>query len=148
MKQTLQIHCEVENITKIEASSDMVYPIRLKCTQCREEYANLITVDPNERYSAQNSRSDANVVIHCKFCKKDGKIDVLEALVYQVDEPENGEITFDFAIFEVRGVEIIGYEPCAPFLVNNIEADVDDDWVEVLDSGICLSLMNLSGSIK
>ena len=148
MKQTLLAACEVELIKTIKADPNMMLPLRLKCTQCQEEYHNLIMLDPSETHPIKNSRGEAHVVLGCKFCKKDANIELIEFLEYNVEEPVNGEIEFPFAKLESRGCEIIGCEPQGPFIINNIEADLSDDWIEVLDSGECLQVFNLKGSVK
>ena len=148
MRQTLLIHAEIEHVTHIIAESNMFLPLRLKCTQCREIYPNLIMLDPNEKYQIKSSRGEANVVLSCKFCKKDANIDLIELREYKIDEPVQGEISFEFAIIECRGAEITEFEPMGPFIINGIEADLSDDWCEVLDNGTCLSMLNLKGSVK
>eukprot|EP00835_Amoeboradix_gromovi_P006823 NODE_902_length_3237_cov_0.930848.p2 type:complete len:150 gc:universal NODE_902_length_3237_cov_0.930848:425-874(+) len=148
MKQTLVIHCEIEHVKEIKADPEMILPIKLKCIQCHEDYPNLITLDPEERYPVKNSRGEANVVLSCKFCKKDANLDLLELKEYKAVDSESGEIEFEFAVIECRGCEITKFEPVGPFIINNIVADLRDDWCEVLDNGNCQSVLNLKGRIK
>ncbi len=149
MKQKLIIEAEAEGIRTLKAHESMLLPIKVVCTQCHDIYPNLIQLEPNEKYSLKNARGEANLILTCKNCKKDANIDIDNLLEYASEEKEPCLLVFTIATLECRGCRIIEFIPIGPYIINTVfEAELEDDWVDVLDNGECCSLLNLKGIVQ
>ncbi|KAJ1667924.1 hypothetical protein IW140_003458 [Coemansia sp. RSA 1813] len=123
----LQLKAELTNVTDLmPASSDHCWNFKIKCNSCHEVDKNLITISAQDGSQISGSRGEANLVMKCKFCKREGV-----ASIVGEPAPYTAENSGSFA--RVLTVECRGIEP--------VEVELRDGWrAKSTESNECFEL--------
>ncbi|KAJ1735706.1 hypothetical protein H4S06_004157 [Coemansia sp. BCRC 34490] len=110
VKLELQIKAELTNVTDLKpASTDHCWYFKIQCSSCREVDKNMISISAEDAGQISGSRGGANLVMRCKFCKREGA-----ASIVGNPEPYKEENSGSFAkvlVIECRGLEPVEFEP-------------------------------------
>ncbi|KAG0344906.1 hypothetical protein BG004_004099 [Podila humilis] len=133
----LQIKAELENVTDlIPADADHTWHFKVQCTGCREVDRNWITMNAVDKAELSSGRGEANLVMKCKFCKRESSADFAsKPVAYEI---ENNHKFATIITIECRGLEPIDFEPRLGWKAKGAESgtpfeDVDlseGEWVE------------------
>ncbi|KAF9337616.1 hypothetical protein BG006_003789 [Podila minutissima] len=136
----LQIKAELENITDlIPADADHTWHFKVQCTGCREVDQNWITMNAIDKAELSSGRGEANLVMKCKFCKRESSADFAsKPVAYEI---ENNDKFATIVTIECRGLEPVNFEPRMGWKAKGAESgtvfdDVDlseGEWVEYDD---------------
>ncbi|KAJ1797988.1 hypothetical protein LPJ59_002794, partial [Coemansia sp. RSA 2399] len=86
----------------------------IQCNHCHEVDDNLITISAEDSTQISGSRGEANLVMRCKFCKREGVASIVGSPV-----PYTADNSGGFA--SVLTIECRGIEP--------VEIELRDGWV-------------------
>ncbi|KAF9426840.1 hypothetical protein BGZ94_005941 [Podila epigama] len=133
----LQLKAELENITElIPADADHTWHFKIQCTGCREVNDNWITVNAVDKAELSSGRGEANLVMKCKFCKRESSADFASKPVpYNI---ENNDKFATIVTIECRGLEPVGFEPRVGWNAKGAESGTpfedidlsDGDWAD------------------
>ncbi|KAF9213547.1 hypothetical protein BGZ59_005177 [Podila verticillata] len=136
----LQIKAELENITDlIPADADHTWHFKVQCTGCREVDQNWITMNAIDKAELSSGRGEANLVMKCKFCKRESSADFSsKPVAYEI---ENNDKFATIVTIECRGLEPVDFEPRMGWKAKGAESgtvfdEVDlseGDWAEYDD---------------
>ncbi|KAJ1868084.1 hypothetical protein H4R99_000267 [Coemansia sp. RSA 1722] len=110
VKISLLFQAELNNVTDLRpADEDHSWNFKIECTSCREIDPNVITVTAGEENKISGSRGDANLVMKCKNCKREGSVTIVgKPEPYTADD--SGQMKSILTV-ECRGLEPVGFEP-------------------------------------
>ena len=102
-KFQLQLKAQLTNISQVNICDEFCFQLQLFCTNCQEKTSK-VSITAGEWREQQNGRK-SNFVMKCKFCKKEGSVDVSS-----VHSMSNSHEFQPLATFEARGLQ-----PCVFF---------------------------------
>ncbi|KAJ2083294.1 hypothetical protein H4R24_000941 [Coemansia sp. RSA 988] len=108
----LQLKAELLNVTKLipnEVKEPYSWHFKFRCGSCNETTKNFVTIDRAQNSQISGSRGDANLVMKCKFCKREGSADIVSNPVEYTDK-DNGKFVSILSL-ECRGLEPVHFEP-------------------------------------
>lgn len=114
---TLQFKGDLENLESLTFADSEQEPFyfafELECQGCRSLHANVVEFSKYSSESVQGSRGEANFIMKCKECGKEGNINVASKTygVYTA-----GSNFTDMATFDSRGWSIARYIPKNKFV--------------------------------
>ena len=107
----IQIECEMENLTNLQADPDKQWYFLIKCTQCHEEHANPVVCSRTDQTEMHGSnKSNANLVMKCQFCKREMSLAFVGGDLYKYCAEDVGQFK-TMAVVECRGMEVIDWIP-------------------------------------
>jgi len=150
----IYLKCDLENVTNLGPSNDMIWFVKLKCSNCGEELNMWISITKDEKVSTKGGRGEANLMISCKGCKRDHTIDIIEG-GKTITTDKSGSFV-PVVSFECRGIEIIDYDPRMGFTCEGTESgtpfEVDlseRDWSDFDDkTSASVGIYNLSYKLE
>ncbi|KAK8830909.1 hypothetical protein WA577_003609 [Blastocystis sp. JDR] len=119
----LYLKAEVENVESIEAGKDTIWSAFVQCTNCGERSANRVELSPNDEVEVPDSRSTCNCLYKCKGCKRKIVINVVTDFPSQCTSFEEPGL---IAKFEVKGAELVDFQPDDSFRVHTPSGEVFD----------------------
>ncbi|KAJ1740613.1 hypothetical protein LPJ68_003595 [Coemansia sp. RSA 1086] len=133
----LQLKAELENVTNLapreSKESNVAYTwfIQFQCGSCHETGDNYVSLNRNEFYDISGSRGEANLVMKCKFCKRESTATLLSDPVPY----SNGGQFATVMQLECRGLEPVSFSPRGEWQAQGVESDTtfavdleDGDW--------------------
>ncbi|KAJ2758968.1 hypothetical protein IWQ56_005863 [Coemansia nantahalensis] len=108
----LQIKAELLNVTGLvpdESETAYDWHLKTRCSGCNEVTANFVTVNDVETSKISGSRGDANLVMRCKFCKREASVGIVGKPAAYTAEHSGKFATV--VSFECRGLEPVEFEP-------------------------------------
>ncbi|KAJ2849419.1 hypothetical protein IWW36_002636 [Coemansia brasiliensis] len=133
----LQVKAELENVTDLvpretkEPKAAYTWFIKFQCGSCHETGDNYVSLNRNEFYDISGSRGEANLVMKCKFCKRESTAIILSD---PVPYSESGQFATVMQL-ECRGLEPVGFTPRGEWRAQGAESgtpfavDLEDgDW--------------------
>jgi len=133
VKVRLLFKADLENITNIKPDDDIRWTLKVKCSNCGEVNDKWVYVNASERVST-GGKGTTNLLIKCKFCRRENSIDVLEPspasatttsssssggkkksnnqFIYGAD---HSGTFMPMAVFDCRGLELVEFKPSAGF---------------------------------
>ena len=116
----LEWKAELENVTEVLPEVGTRWYFRLKCPNCGEAPEQWVYVTREEEHDMPGSRGKANYVAKCKFCKRDGSIDLLDAPAKPLCASDE---FVPLLTFEARGVEVEAWDPRSGFTCKTVESE-------------------------
>ncbi|KAJ2861909.1 hypothetical protein GGI22_002332 [Coemansia erecta] len=118
----LQLKAELTSITDLRpASSDHCWNFKIQCNHCHEVDENLITISAEDSAQISGSRGEANLVMRCKFCKRESVASIVGSPVpYTADN--SGSFASVLTI-ECRGIEPVEIELRDGWMAKSTESD-------------------------
>uniref|UniRef100_A0A7S3G536 Uncharacterized protein n=1 Tax=Palpitomonas bilix TaxID=652834 RepID=A0A7S3G536_9EUKA len=107
VKQALQLKANLENVTDLRVMENARYYVDLLCSQCGTNAEEVYFI-PEEKDPIPNSRGEANYFQHCKFCKRQGSLNVLSKAKEGYTQNDSGNFKTVLTV-ECRGVEVTKY---------------------------------------
>eukprot|EP01104_Vermistella_antarctica_P021497 TRINITY_DN974_c0_g1_i1.p1 TRINITY_DN974_c0_g1~~TRINITY_DN974_c0_g1_i1.p1 ORF type:complete len:155 (-),score=39.57 TRINITY_DN974_c0_g1_i1:162-626(-) len=148
MKFALELKASLDNVESLATVEDMQWFMKVKCSNCGEEHANVVYVTAGE--STSTGRGEANLVIKCKMCRRENSVDILTPSIqkYTISDQWQKVVTFD-----CRGIEPTAYLARDGFVAVATsgtkfdEVDfTDDDFADYDEkSGEAVSVMDIKG---
>jgi len=137
VKLILLFKANLNRIVSIEPEVDIEWNLKLKCSNCGEEHDKVVPVNEQQTESVSGSRGTANLVIKCKFCKRENSINIVDKSrkIYT----NNGKFA-PIVTFDCRGIDILSINLGNGFKAKGekgVEFGVDfsdGDWTEWDDS--------------
>ncbi|KAJ1732130.1 hypothetical protein LPJ61_002194 [Coemansia biformis] len=108
----LQIKAELLNVTALvpdEEETAYNWHFKMRCGSCNETTANFVTINSVEGNQISGSRGDANLVMRCKFCKREASASIVGKPVEYTDA-DSGKFVRILSL-ECRGLEPVEFEP-------------------------------------
>ncbi|KAJ3323868.1 hypothetical protein HDV06_006457 [Boothiomyces sp. JEL0866] len=155
-KYQLNWKAELSNITdlRIKNIDEFEWNFKLMCTNCHENNDTVVTLKASDEVEQHNSRGVANLVMKCKFCKKEGTLDIEKPTLKSYHVESNGKFQ-PLVVIEGRG-----WEPVEWILKNGFAAEgeesgtafddiaLDEDWVEYDEKqGESVEIMNIEYNV-
>ncbi|KAJ2120222.1 hypothetical protein IW147_005241 [Coemansia sp. RSA 720] len=149
----LQLKADLENVTDLlpveDTESDTAYNwfIKFQCGSCHETTENLVAICRNEFSPISGSRGEANLVMSCKFCKRESSASISgPPLAYT----KNGEFATVTQI-ECRGIDPVAFEPRGEWKAKGAESNSrftfnldENEWYDYDDdAGETVSVSNI-----
>eukprot|EP00297_Palpitomonas_bilix_P017880 CAMPEP_0113866706 /NCGR_PEP_ID=MMETSP0780_2-20120614/17_1 /TAXON_ID=652834 /ORGANISM="Palpitomonas bilix" /LENGTH=159 /DNA_ID=CAMNT_0000851577 /DNA_START=27 /DNA_END=506 /DNA_ORIENTATION=+ /assembly_acc=CAM_ASM_000599 len=144
VKQALQLKANLENVTDLRVMENARYYVDLLCSQCGTNAEEVYFI-PEEKDPIPNSRGEANYFQHCKFCKRQGSLNVLSKAKEGYTQNDSGNFKTVLTV-ECRGVEVTKYHVRSGYMLtctNERETDMLDidlsegDWCDFDEVGDC-----------
>lgn len=109
-KYQLNWKAELSNITNlgIKNIDEFEWHFKLMCTNCHESNESVVTLKASDEVEQNNSRGVANLVMKCKFCKKEGTLDIERPTLKQYTLENSGKFQ-PLVVIEGRGWEPVGW---------------------------------------
>ncbi|KAJ2709202.1 hypothetical protein H4R19_004372 [Coemansia spiralis] len=108
----LQIKAELLNVTALVPDEDEAaydWHLKTRCGSCSEVTANFVTINRVETSPISGSRGDANLVMRCKFCKREASASIVgKPAEYMA--ADSGQFVTVLSL-ECRGLEPVEFEP-------------------------------------
>ncbi|KAI8995038.1 hypothetical protein BDB01DRAFT_847020 [Pilobolus umbonatus] len=138
VKLGLYIKADLENITDLKPVEEFEWSFKIECTSCHEKDPSWISFNPHESYDMNSSRGSANLVMRCKFCKRDGSAQFEPSFKLQSYNIEDTGKFKQIAQFDCRGLELVDFQPRESWVAkgaesNSVFEDIDlteGEWVE------------------
>ncbi|KAJ2001357.1 hypothetical protein GGI04_003772 [Coemansia thaxteri] len=109
----LQLSAELDGVTELKpVGEDFLWNFKIKCNSCDEVTENFVTIDAEEEVSKSGkpTKSKANFVMRCKFCRREGSIGI-EAGPFAYTVESNGQLARVLTM-DCRGLEPVEFDPC------------------------------------
>lgn len=107
----LEIKADLESLTDLRPQtgsdgSEYMYFFKVKCGSCGELTEKYSGVTASEQFDMPKSRGKAHLVQKCKFCGRDGSINMVEGRgrPYTLEDSETGKFV-PVMCFDCRGIE-------------------------------------------
>ncbi|CAI2164069.1 16973_t:CDS:2 [Funneliformis geosporum] len=134
VKLALLFKAELENVTDVgPGDDDYEWHFKVKCTSCNEVNNNWVGVNRLDQNEIPGSRGKANLVMRCKFCKRESSAQFDPSPVKPYTIESSGNFAQMITI-ECRGLELIDFEPRARTKFEDIDL-TDGDWAEYDEKG-------------
>ncbi|KAJ3312855.1 hypothetical protein HDV04_002665 [Boothiomyces sp. JEL0838] len=155
-KYQLNWKAELSNITNlgIKNIDEFEWHFKLMCTNCHESNESVVTLKASDEVEQNNSRGVANLVMKCKFCKKEGTMDIERPTLKQYTLENSGKFQ-PLVVIEGRGWEPVGWILKNGFVAEGEESGtvfddiaLDEDWVEYDEKqGESVEIMNIEYNV-
>ncbi|KAG0265504.1 hypothetical protein DFQ27_000583 [Actinomortierella ambigua] len=128
----LQFKADLENITDlVPADADHTWHFKLECSSCREVDDNWITLNAIDKSEQSSGRGEANLVMKCKFCKKENSCDFLtKPVAYTIEN--NGKYV-SMITMDCRGMEPVAFEPREGWKAKGAETETVFEDIDLTD---------------
>ncbi|KAI8880931.1 DUF866-domain-containing protein, partial [Backusella circina FSU 941] len=156
-KLGLYLKAELENITDLAPVEDYQWHFKLECTSCHEVDESWISFNQQDTYDMNGSRGTANLVMRCKFCKRDMSIQFEPNFKIKKYDGENSNKFQQMAQFDCRGVDMVDFSARDGWVAKGAESgtsfeDIDlteGEWVEYDEkSGEPVGISNIEVQFK
>ncbi|KAJ2800216.1 hypothetical protein H4R20_004141 [Coemansia guatemalensis] len=152
----LQLKAELLNVTGLipnEEKEAYNWHFKIRCGSCNETTKTFVTINRVVRTQSgsqiSGSRGDANLVMKCKFCKREGSATIVSKPIEYTDK-DSGKFASILSI-ECRGLEPVEFEPRDGWRVVGTESqakfDVDlteGEWYDYdEDAGVEISVTEI-----
>ncbi|KAI8388002.1 uncharacterized protein BYT42DRAFT_597211 [Radiomyces spectabilis] len=138
MKLGLYIKADLENVTDLTPVDNYEWHFKVECGSCHEVDQSWISFNRQDSYDMSGSRGTANLVMRCKFCKRESTAQFepnAKIQSYQIEQ--NGKFQ-KLATFDCRGLELVDFSPRDPWRAKGAESgtpfeDIDlceGEWAE------------------
>ncbi|KAI8093801.1 uncharacterized protein BX664DRAFT_295708 [Halteromyces radiatus] len=131
MKLALYFKADLENVTDLVPAEDYEWHFKIECGSCHEVDENWISFNRQDEYDMSNSRGQANLVMRCKFCKREStaQFDPSSKVTSYTDSGKFQKL----AVFDVRGLELVDFAPRDTWLAKGTETDTRFDDIDLLE---------------
>ncbi|KAG0244909.1 hypothetical protein BGW41_005508 [Actinomortierella wolfii] len=128
----LQFKADLENITDlVPADADHTWHFKVECSGCREVDDNWITLNAIDKFEQSSGRGEANLVMKCKFCKKENSCDILsKPVAYTI---ENSGKFVNMLTMDCRGMEPVNFEAREGWKAKGAETDTVFEDIDLTD---------------
>jgi len=154
VKRQLLFKAELENIESLEAQKDIDWEIQVKCSNCGEVHDKYVTVNSEESTQITGSRGAANLVIRCKFCKRENSIDIIMDSKLPFTSALSGKFS-PLITFDCRGIDFVAWKASTGFQAVGTEGTKFDcdlregDWTDFDEkSGNSVGIYNIETKVK
>ncbi|GAA5812537.1 hypothetical protein MFLAVUS_005993 [Mucor flavus] len=157
VKLGLYIKADLENVTDLSPVEDYEWYFKVECTSCHEVDDTWITFNQQDSYDMNSSRGSANLVMRCKFCKRDGTAQFEPSFkIRKYDVEQNGKFQ-QIAQFDCRGLELVDFQPRESWTCKGTESGTvfeeidlcEGEWAEYDEkSGEPVGISNISVQFK
>ncbi|CAJ0753451.1 21562_t:CDS:2 [Entrophospora sp. SA101] len=120
--QPENLPAELENVTDVGPSGDEYeWHFKVKCSSCNELNENWVGMNRLSQNEILGSRGTANLVIRCKFCRRESsaQIDPIPTQLYTIEN--NGKFVKMLAV-DCRGLELVDFEPRMGFKATGVDS--------------------------
>jgi len=141
VKLSLLLRAHLENITEFKPMDAQQYDwtFKIKCNSCQEVDSNWITINPSNISSMSGSRGEANLVMRCKFCKREGSASIVGGVHALLDTDTWTRVVE----LECRGLEPVDFSPRGEFHAKSTQSTTtfdsieleDDEWMDYDEKG-------------
>eukprot|EP01102_Stenamoeba_stenopodia_P003917 TRINITY_DN14045_c0_g1_i1.p1 TRINITY_DN14045_c0_g1~~TRINITY_DN14045_c0_g1_i1.p1 ORF type:complete len:160 (-),score=36.31 TRINITY_DN14045_c0_g1_i1:86-565(-) len=116
----LLLKADLENLTNLRPLPDINWYIKFKCSNCGEVHDKACSLNASEKFPVSQGKAEANLVLRCKFCRRENTVDVLPkaAGIKPYLDSDSGKFVH-IASFDCRGVEPVEFEPKDGFAVDS-----------------------------
>jgi len=139
VKLQILFKADLERVTTLSPASDIQWNLKVKCSNCGEENEKWVGITSDETSSMNGSRGTANLVMKCKFCKRENSIDIVEGSSKHYTFDDSGKFV-PLITFDCRGVDITAVDLRTGFVCEgekrkqfNVDFS-DGDWVDFDES--------------
>ncbi|KAI9218597.1 hypothetical protein BC828DRAFT_388149 [Blastocladiella britannica] len=148
----LFLSAELEGIVSLSVPVNADWSLTVRCGSCNEINPAHVVVSPTESSSISGSRGEANLVMRCKFCKREGSINVVV--------PSSGPTAANWAedqplvVLECRGIDVTEWHAMDGWTVASesgkwSDVDLSEDWVEYDEkAGEPISISDVRTTVK
>ncbi|CAO3671718.1 hypothetical protein G6F70_004759 [Rhizopus microsporus] len=110
VKLGLYIKADLENVTDLAPFEDKEWYFKIECTSCHEVDDSWISFNRQDTYDMSGSRGSANLVMRCKFCKREGTAQFEPSFkIKNYSIEQNGKFQ-QIAQFDCRGLELVDFQ--------------------------------------
>ncbi|KAJ1890100.1 hypothetical protein LPJ66_007672 [Kickxella alabastrina] len=121
VKLALCIKADLNNVTDLRpADSEYSWNFKIECTSCNEVSENTVTITSGDSNQISGSRGGANLVMRCKFCKREGSASIVDG-PFPYTEEDNGSMK-RVLIIECRNLEPVEFEPRDGWVAKGLES--------------------------
>ncbi|KAL0094459.1 hypothetical protein J3Q64DRAFT_1714319 [Phycomyces blakesleeanus] len=131
VKLGLYLKADLENVTELVPVEDYEWHFKVECGSCREVDESWITFNRQDSYDMSGSRGTANLVMRCKFCKRESTAQ-FETNGKVVPYTKSGEFQ-KIATFDCRGLELVDFSPRESWVAKGIESDTKFEDIDLLE---------------
>ncbi|ORX43549.1 DUF866-domain-containing protein [Hesseltinella vesiculosa] len=131
MKLALYFKADLENVTNLAPTADKEWHFKIECSSCHEVDDNWISFNSEELHDVTGSRGQANLVMKCKFCKREATAQ-FETSAKMTPISESGQFQ-KLATFDVRGLELVKFSPRESWTVKGLESNTVFDDVDLTE---------------
>ncbi|KAI9179306.1 hypothetical protein H9P43_005969 [Blastocladiella emersonii ATCC 22665] len=131
----LYMTAETENVDRVVPMQEQDWALTVRCTSCNEVNPAIVTVSADETSDISGSRGEANLVMRCKFCKREGSINIVPKSMTADNALDDGKAIVHL---ECRGIDVESWHArngwkvyAADSKTTWLDADLSDDWFEV-----------------
>ncbi|KAG2175228.1 hypothetical protein INT44_007716 [Umbelopsis vinacea] len=103
------IKAELENVTDLQPVPDFEWHFKIECSSCHETDENWITMNAQDEYDVGGSKATANLVMKCKFCRREASASFSGPFgSYEIEQVNK---FVKMAVLDCRGMEPVGFDP-------------------------------------
>ncbi|KAJ2159006.1 hypothetical protein GGF46_003339 [Coemansia sp. RSA 552] len=137
----LQFKASLEGLTDLapneaagpeEGAAPYLWHFKVQCGSCREVSENLVTIARTDSSKISGSRGEANLVMRCKGCKREGSMSIMDEQPRAFTDQDKGFVTM--LALDCRGMEPVEFDPCGEWKARGSESGTVFDDVN-LDEG-------------
>jgi len=110
VKLHLLFKADLERVATLIPSQDTRWYVKTKCSNCGEESDKWIYLSAEERSAVSGSKSEANLVVKCKGCKRESTVDIFELKDSSYTVDDSGKFK-PIVGFDCRGIELVDFDP-------------------------------------
>ncbi|KAG9295862.1 hypothetical protein G9A89_006601 [Geosiphon pyriformis] len=132
-KLGLFFKADLEKVTDVEPVDDEYeWHFKVKCTTCNEVNNNWVGVNRLSQTDLNGSRGTANLVMRCKFCKRESSAQFDPTPTKPYTNDDSGQFA-KIVTIECRGLEFIDFEPRSDFKAKGIDSGTLFNDVDLTD---------------
>ncbi|KAJ2723793.1 hypothetical protein GGI07_002412 [Coemansia sp. Benny D115] len=154
VKLALQLKAELNNVTDlVPADAEHNWFFKIQCNSCNEIGENAVSISASDNAQISGSRGEANLVMRCKFCKREGSASIVSGPqpYTQDDSMQEKKIL----VLECRGIEPVQFEPRDGWVAKGAESSTrfevdlsENEWYEYdEEAAVDVSITEMSFSI-
>eukprot|EP01120_Amphizonella_sp_Union-15-10_P002309 TRINITY_DN12475_c0_g1_i1.p1 TRINITY_DN12475_c0_g1~~TRINITY_DN12475_c0_g1_i1.p1 ORF type:complete len:158 (-),score=15.81 TRINITY_DN12475_c0_g1_i1:77-550(-) len=119
---SLCLRCTLENVTNLKPDPSFTWRLKLKCNNCKEVTDKFVTFSAQDQIENPTGRGTVNLLVRCKFCKRESSIDVLPKTQQNYNINDSGKFKPIIA-FDCRGVTPEDWNPQGSYTCQGVESE-------------------------
>jgi hypothetical protein len=129
-KLILQLKADLENVTDLAPADGYEWHFKIRCNSCNEVDDNWISMNNEDTRGLTGSRGAANLVMRCKFCRRESsaQFDTSPIVPYTADS--NGNFS-RLVVIDCRGLEPVAFQPRNGWTAKGVESGTVFDDVDL-----------------
>ncbi|KAJ1917268.1 hypothetical protein H4219_003298 [Mycoemilia scoparia] len=147
------LKAECENLIELEPSEASIYiwNFKFKCNRCHETTDKFVGVDPQLVSEKSGSKGEANLIMKCKFCSREGSVSLIGPVTAFSPTAKNDGYQL-MVTLDCQNWEPVDFDPQGEWVGKSEDESTkfedielgEDEWMDVDNNDVPATVGNLS----